>query len=212
MKKNLLYFVVLALLVSCKKDEPDSVPGFIEKFINDNPRIGVSIASPLIYGSVNSYASYRGYVFKPLSNIKINAIGGRIAETGVFKIIICEGHGYNYDLKPMLIDSINISNIDQFQYKNISKQLILSANNIYTIIYLNKTKYSIFDAGYKTYKENAVNAIELPLLVNGINIESTFCFYGMMVSGGFFPMYWIEESDYVQILRGLVDFKYEVVK
>jgi hypothetical protein len=212
--KRFFYFLAIVLIASCKKDDLDSISssGFLEGFFYNNPKIIVrkTIESNIAYqGGV---ATYRGYIFKPLYDMRISAIGGRIAELGTFKIEIYQLHntGIWGSRDTLLIDSVNINNINKFQFKNINHDLILLANEQYLIRYFNKNHNSVYDAGLGYSQPDQLNNIKYPLEINDIEIETPYYTYETSYNGKYHTTTEGTWSD--GILRGLVDFKYELTK
>ena len=86
-----LLIILAIVVVSCTKknsDPPVQVPGIIESYLKDNPEIIVQKTTASVIPFRADYATYRGYHFKPLKDIKITEVGGRIAEKGTYKIKI----------------------------------------------------------------------------------------------------------------------------
>lgn len=211
--KRFFYLMAIVLIASCKKDNLDSTSGsgFIEDFLNINPKIAVGKTSESNVIYQGGVATYRGYIFKPLHGMKISAIGGRIAEFGTFKIEIYHiNNSYLWGKDTLMIDSVNINNINKFQYKNINHDLILIANERYLIRYFNKSHNSVYDAGLGYSQSNLLNIIRFPLKINDIEIEIPYYTYEISSNAEYFTI--TEETWNYGILRGLVDFKYELTK
>jgi len=209
--KRFLYYVGIVIIASCKKEDSNSNldlnRGLLEGYLYSNPKI---IVQKTTYSSISYdqyYSTYRGYVFSPSQDIKISAIGGRIAGFGTFKIEIYRG--WTSDRDTLLIDSININKTSIFQYKNINRELILKANEEYLIRYFNINHNFVFDAGLG-YGSDATNILQFPLIIKDIKILSPYYMYLNLYNGNY---YTIDEGIWFGgILRGLVDFKYELTK
>ena len=211
--KNLLYLFLIIFFVSCKKDNSDPVPqdpGLLEGYIIENPSITVQKTTESLITYEDAYATNRGYHFTPLKNIKITAIGGRIAEKGMFTIKIrnidngwSKGEGW----VDVLVDSISITSTSKFQYKPVDKEVILTSGHKYLISYFNKSHNSLFDL--KT--SASPGYIEMPLIIKDIQIEREYYSYEQKIIGGYMT---VQETftNALGILRGLADLKYEVVE
>jgi hypothetical protein len=211
--KNFLYLFLIIFFVSCKKDNTDPVPqepGLLEGYIKENPSITVQKTTESAIPYEDGYATNRGYHFTPLKNIKITAIGGRIAEKGMFTIKIrnidngwSKGEGWI----DVLVDSINITSTSKFMYKTVDKDVILSTGHKYLISYFNKSHNSLYDA------KNSADPgyIGMPLIIQDVQIEREYYSYEQHIIGGYMTM---QETftNALGILRGLVDMKYEVVE
>ena len=210
--KRVLYFIAIVLIASCKKEDVSTNPslGFLESWLNNNPRIYITKTIDSNIHFERGVATYRGYTFKPLYDVKITAIGGKIAETGTFKIVISDIEDF-YFLNPIYVDSVVVSNIQKFQYKTVKQEIVLSANKLYIIAYLNKSHSSVYDALYMDYVPNAINNIVLPLLINDISINMTYYSYGLIDNGVYRVLSGGGVMGHAE-MRGLVDFKYELKK
>lgn len=208
--KKILYLLILVLIASCKKESSNtnSDAGLLEGFLNNNPKISV-IKTTFAYGTYNEYYSTdRGYIFKPLNNIKITAVGGKIAGYGTFKIELF--HGLPWNKETLMIDSIKINNTSVFQFKNINPGLTLNANEVYIIRYFNINHNFVYDAGLGYGQSDSTNIIKFPLTIKDIQILSPYYTYSNLYNGNY---YTINEGDYNEgKFRGLVDFKYELTK
>ncbi|MBB3186739.1 hypothetical protein [Microbacter margulisiae] len=197
------------MIASCKKDDIESIssPGFFGEYLTNNSQIIVSpISEPNVSPSTTNFGIYRGYYFIPSKDIKITAIGAKIPEKGTYKIIVTSGVLNDFvDSNYMLLDSITINNPSEFQYKNISQALILSASTKYLIAYFNSNNLSVYQAQFPHY-------ISIPLTIKGIKIESLFYCSGTFYNG----MYCLEGGNILQgsvnCIYGLVDFKYDVIQ
>jgi hypothetical protein len=206
--KRFFYFIIIILIAACKKDSVDtnSDPGVLEGFLTNHPDIIVQ-KTTYAYGTFNNYYStHRGFIFKPLKDIKISAVGGKIAGYGTFKIEIF--HNWLWERDTLLVDSISINNTAVFQFKNIKPELILNANELYLIRCFNINHNFVYDAGLGYGQSDTTNIIEFPLTINDIQILSPYYTYINLYNGNYFT---INEGLYdVGIFRGLVDFKYEL--
>jgi hypothetical protein len=62
--KRIIYFIAIILIASCNKNdsEPNSSPGFLAGYLNNDPEIVVSQTSETnISPSVQNFGIYRGY-------------------------------------------------------------------------------------------------------------------------------------------------------
>src|SRR5450759_1033221 len=170
--KKILSLIVIVLIVSCTKKSSDPVqqdPGMLEGYLKENPGITVQKTTSSLISYRNGYATSRGYHFKPLKDIKITDIGGKIAEKGTFKIKISNidtGWSKDNGWTDILTDSITITDISSFQYKTVSKEIILNADKNYVISYFNLSHNSVYDAGSGLQNEY----IGMPLKINDIEI------------------------------------------
>lgn len=216
--KVLLYFIILVLIISCETEDSNSIKdnsikensikeqGLLEGYLNNNPKI---IVQKTTYSQISYnkyYSTYRGYVFTPIQNIKIKAIGARIAGYGTFKIEI---YRWPYKIDTLLIDSVTINNTSIFQYKNITRELILKPNEEYLIRCFNINHNFVFDAGLG-YGNDTTNILNFPLLIKDVKILCPYYAYTSSYDGNFYTI--IEGIWFGGILRGLVDFKYELTK
>jgi hypothetical protein len=214
--KNILYLLLIIFFFfffSCKKDNSDPVsqdPGLLEGYIIENPSITVQKTTESLIPYEDAYATSRGYHFTPLKNIKITAIGGRIAEKGMFTIKIrnidngwSKGEGW----VDVLVDSIKITSTSKFQYKPVDKEVILTSGHKYLISYFNKSHNSLYDL--KNSSEPGF--IEMPLIIKDVQIEREYYSYDQIIIGGYMT---VQETftNALGILRGLADLKYEVVE
>jgi len=211
--KKILSLIVIVLIVSCTKKSSDPVqqdPGMLEGYLKENPGITVQKTTSSLISYRNGYATSRGYHFKPLKDIKITDIGGKIAEKGTFKIKISNidtGWSKDNGWTDILTDSITITDISSFQYKTVSKEIILNADKNYVISYFNLSHNSVYDAGSGLQNEY----IGMPLKINDIEIERIYWTYDMILDGVYQSM----EQGFTNglgLFRGLVDFKYELVQ
>lgn len=211
--KRLLYLLLLISIVSCKKgdtDQPAQNPGLIEGYLKENPSITVQKTNMSTVPYNDSYATSRGYHFNPLKDVKITEIGGRIAEKGIFKIKISNidnGWSKGDGWVDVLIDSINITSTAIFQYKAVNKEVILLSGHKYLISYFNINHNSVYDAGTGSLS----GYVQMPLTIKDIEIEREYYSYDQNIIGGYRT---IEEgfTNGLGLIRGLVDFKYELAK
>jgi hypothetical protein len=211
--KKLLYFFAILLFVSCtkKNSDPAEQPGILGSYLKANPEIIIQKTTQSMIGYQDGYATYRGYQFKPSKDMKITEIGGRIAQNGTYKIIISNTDGgwtKDNGWTEILTDSITITNTGVFQYKKITQNIILKAGKNYVIRYFNKSHDSVFDAGLGSQP----GIIELPLIIDDIEIDNIYYSYELKITGGYLTMEQGLANSLGGILRGLVDFKYELVQ
>jgi hypothetical protein len=215
-KELLLTGLVMILLIGCAKDdaEPTSqsssspaptvpaavVPGVLEGYLNLNPRISVikTVNSSFVYES--GVTTWRGYIFTVKNNagITLTAFGGRIAKPGVYRFMLRDLTSYLSSLYPIFEDSIVISDVNKFTYKDIPN-VSLRANTEYLLDYFNNDHSSVYDAGLGINQPDTVNRIKFPLKIGDIQIELPYYTYDYMAAGTF----------NAGLLRGLVDFKYK---
>jgi hypothetical protein len=208
--KIIIYLIAIIFIVSCKKENTNTVTasGLLEGFLNDNPEIIVR-KTTYAYGTYNQfYSTYRGYIFKPLSDIKISAVGAKVAGYGNFRIEI--SHGWAWEKDTLLIDSVAIDNTAIFQFKNINHELILKANEEYLIMYFNVNHDFVYDAGLGYNQSDLTNIIRFPLTIKDVQILSPYYIYKNFYKGKYYAI--SEGQDMNGVFRGLVDFKYELVK
>lgn len=209
--KRFFYFMAIVLIASCKKDDLDSTSsyGSLEGFLNNNPKIILRKTSESNVPYKGGFATYRGYIFRPLYGMRISAIGGKIAELGTFKIEIYHINNNLWGRRDtLLIDSVNINNTNKFQFKNINHDLILLANEQYLIRYFNKNHNSVYDAGLGYSQPDPLNNIKFPLIINDLEIEIPYYTYETSYNGKYYTT--TEGTWNEGIMRGLVDFKYEL--
>lgn len=215
MKRIFFYLIATFFLTtSCKDDEVDPQQrdlGFLESFFTNNPEIVIqkTTESDVIYKG--GRATHRGYVFKPLIDMKIMEIGARIAKTGTYTFEI-------YDLEKglfskedtIIIDSIKINNTEGFQYKEITNNVTLDAEKEYLIRYFNEDHTSVYDGGLGYSSESdSINVMHFPLTIKDIEIQLPYYTYMIKDNGEYFL---ISEGTYdLGIFRGLIDFKYRKV-
>ncbi|RDV16549.1 hypothetical protein DXT99_04980 [Pontibacter diazotrophicus] len=204
----LIYFIAVVILVSCNKKEevePVSSPGFLEGYLKANSRIGVSeVNEPNVNPHEKELDIYRGYYIVPSSNIKINALGARMPEKGTYEITVTSGALWDFvNRDHILVDSITIGDTSKFQFKSVDQGLALSANNRYLIAIKYKKHNSVYEAKYQDHQPNGVNSFLIPLVINDIEIESLF-YHG---TRDYYPV-----KGGIEAIRGLVDFKYELIK
>jgi hypothetical protein len=211
--KRFLSLLTVIFVVSCNKNNPDpgqQKSGLIEGYLKDTPALTVQKTTESQIGYRDGVPTDRGYHFKPLKDIKITYIGGRIAETGIFKIKISNidnGWSKADGWIDVLIDSINITNTTVFQYKLVDKDVILAADHNYLISYFNESHNSVYDAGTGYMP----GYLQLPLTIQDIEIERIYYSYYQIIIGG----YQLSEEAFTNglgIFRGLVDLKYELVE
>lgn len=210
MRKLLIFLAIVVISCTKKNSDPvEQVPGIIESYLKDNPEIIVQKTTASVIPFRDGYATYRGYHFKPLKDIKITEVGGRIAEKGTYKIKISnidtgwsKGNGWT----DILTDSININNTGVFQFKKVSQDIILKADKNYVIYYFNLSHNSVYDAGLGYQPVSIV----LPLKIDEVEIERIYYSYEQKITGGYLTMEEGFTNSLGGILRGLVDFKYEV--
>jgi len=207
--KRFFYFIILVLIASCKKEDANSnlSSGLLEGFLNSNPKIAIQKTTYSNVSYDEYYSTFRGYAFVPLHNIKISAIGAKIAGYGTFKIEILD---WNNMMDTLLTDSIKITNTSIFQFKNINHELMLNANKTYIIRYFNINHNFVYDAGLGYGQSDTINIIKFPLTINDIKILSPYYTYTSYYNGNYYN---IGEGLWNSgIFRGLVDFKYELTK
>jgi len=199
--KRFFYLIALVIIASCKKDNTAPAGnGFLSEHIKNTPTIEVFETTGATYDPTGDYGIYWGYCFKPSKNIEISAIGAKIPNKGTFKIIISSS-GYVNNDNYMFIDSINVNNVNEFTYKNVSKKLMLSANIKYTIAYFSKYKNNLYCAG--------ISGTGIPpLIVNDIEIIYNYYPYGVYANGIYYPGSTTSSSG--DKIMGLLDFKYKL--
>jgi hypothetical protein len=225
--KKLFYLLAIVLLASCIKDDSttddnnnednnDTIPktlGLIENFLLSRPSVVVQRCQLSDIGYDGQHATYRGYIFKPGKNIKITKIGGRIAATGTYPVEIYQLSSSEFSFlktDTMLVDSISISDISVFQYKDLTTPVILQANQRYVIRYFSEGHFAVYDAGLGYYQSDEINDLAFPLKYLYNAIEGSYFTYHDLFHGEYVML---SEGEFrYGIIRGLVDFKYEVVE
>lgn len=218
--KKILYLIALVLIISCNKESNDSTDdnnGIPE--VNDYGVLGTYLTekrlviqkatlSQIEYDHIRT--TYRGYIFTPEKDMKITEIGGRIAETGKyrFEIYRLDPEVYFSKIETILVDSVTITDISIFQYKKLVDGPLLESNQKYIFRYFNQDHNSVYDAGLGRYQDDDYNNIKFPLKIKDITIESSYYTYNITINGEIFPA--IEGEFWLGIIRGLVDFKYEL--
>ena len=209
--KNYFFIILVIFLISCEKDDVEPEFGFLGNYLKNNPEISILKTSESDVVYARDAATYRGYVFRPLVDLKLNSFGGRIAEHGVYKFEIFKLDKWSVSpIDTLLMASIKISNINSFQYKNINKEILLLANERYLIRYFNVNHNSVYDAGLGIWQSDIMNEIRFPLIIDDIEIEIPYYTYHAKHN----DKYWLfqEGTFNYGILRGLIDFKYELAK
>jgi len=225
--KRCLYFLLksqfvflMVFFISCEKEESslaneDGYPivvdlGFLGKYLKKNYDISVIKTTESYYNYDSTMATSRGYVFETLNKLKITEVGGLIAEKGVYRFEI---YGLKKNMSNEIFfwqDSIEITKTDSFQYKKLKEEIILNKFEKYVIQYFSKDHNSIYDAGACYISTDLKDCIEFPLKIDDVKILSASYEY-----------YWNSNGEYMLdgvgrwqggILRGLVDFKYEILE
>ena len=214
LRREFFYLISLFLLASCNKEEVAPVrvapvkPGILENFIKADPTITLQKTTQSAYHFENA-ATYRGYVFKPLSNIRITAIGGKIAEKGNYKIEIFSSESGNWKSDTLLVENIQITDTQKFQYKELGKGLELAAHKSYIIRYFNESHNSVYDAVLPRTYQSATNPFS-PIKIGDIEVEKQYYTYHYKNNGEY---YVVSEGVFSNSLfRGLVDFKYDLME
>lgn len=209
--KNLCCILVLVLIVSCKKEDnpPVSDPpvmGFLETFLAANPAVEVYQCKNWIPNET----AYWGYLFTPVSDIKITHIGGRMAENGVTRLELYKMSPEAFSLSitnTLLVDSITITDSSRFQYKSIASGIILNAGQRYEIRYLNKASNSIWAAGRGN--PNEVPGFNFPVKAGPIVLEASYTANNYNLNGVWVSYF--QQISQFGIQYGLPDFVYEAL-
>ena len=212
--RRYLFLVPIIFLISCEKDsvEPNGKNvGFVANYLKNNPGISIikTTESNIVY--VGGVSTYRGYIFTPSADLNIIAIGGRIAEPGTYKFEIYKMDDWWLStMDTLLADNITITDVRSFQYKNTSGKIFLSKNQRYLVRYFNESHNSVYDAGTGWSSTDTKNYIPFPVKMDDIEIEVPYYTYHTKHNGG----YWSYQSGTFNsgILRGLIDFRYELAK
>jgi hypothetical protein len=210
MKKLLNLMLIALLLFSCTKDESDPEdqnPGLIGTFLKENSDIVIQKTTESTIGYRDGFATKRGYHFIPLKNIKITHVGGKVARNGTYKIYIfnIDGGWSKHDSwTEVLFDSISITNTDNFKYKQVEKDITLTANKNYVICYFNPDHTYVYDAKLGTRS--------FPLVFDDIEIPRVYYSYERMIVTNENSIMEEGFTNGLGVLRGLVDFKYELIE
>ena len=215
MKKN--YLLAFLLIVSCSKNDSELQPesyGMLEEFISQDSEIVVEPISRdnLDYNSGRS--TQRGFIFKPLVDIEITSIGGRMAKSGEYKIELFElgdqaGAWIYQDDLPLLTKKVTITNTKIFQFTELDNKLLLSANKRYILRYFDESHASVYDVVLPKRYQNE-NYQFHPQKISNIELEEAyFAYYGKQGE----EYYYITDGAFMSsilFLRGLPDFTYVV--
>ncbi len=212
MKK--LYILVFVLFISCSKDvvEPQSY-GMLEEFFSQDSEIVVGLINRGNLDYIN-YATKRGFIFKPLVDIEITAIGGRMAKTGKYEIEIIEIDGEPWEWisetdSPILTNNVTITNTKEFQFTKLDSKLLLQANKRYVIRYFDENHESVYDVLLPDFYWNESHILH-PQKIKNIELGMMYYAY-YLESNGYYHFYndgGIQSSRL--FLRGIPDFKYQV--
>lgn len=215
MKSISIYLTIImsVLLFACKKEtttatnQPPSTSqskGIVQQLLLDSA-FDISLGN--LYGDNLSavYASEEGLVFKPVRDIRIYSVGCKVGATGTYKIQIHKIRPFaRYaELDTLLQETVTINNINDFQYKDLSKELLLAKDQEYVIHYYSTSGSSIYNAIYKNWDRTGATTL-LPLTRDGVTIEGHF--YNYYDKTGFLFRYSAQDAG--NAFRGLVDFKY----
>lgn len=221
LKFFLFVFITFLMLLSCSDTPTDSEhedddieftdettigeDGYIGAFIQENSEfiIQKTTESEVSYPQNVNWAN-TGYNFSPEKNIKITAIGGMVAETGTYKFELYSGFPFSTEPVILFADSITISSTDEFQYLEVDP-ISLTAGGYYVLWYKNESYDSVYDLGLGYNQPDDANIFPKPFTFNEVTIDWAFYeFSSPSQSGG---------GEWHQgLLRGLVDFKYQIIE
>lgn len=179
----------------------------IENYLNSNTyTVQRTTESDISYDE--NYATHRGYIFKPLKDIAITAIGGMIAKSGNYKIEIFKFDDTSWDpmaiSENLLVDTITIDNTESFLYKSLETNINLRANQRYLVRYFNNDHSSVYDIGLGNAADEYIS---FPLQTQDIEIEIPYYSYAYFIDN---EVYLSSYGTFNQgIMRGLPDFKYK---
>jgi hypothetical protein len=212
--RNIFLIASLLFIISCGKDEVNPIEqnsGILKDYLDENPNITIlkTEESSIPYGG--GFATYRGFIFIPMDNIKVTAVGGMIAKQGSYVFELYKLDEYGVDkVDTILTQNISIRDVNKFEYYSVSKQINLSKNERYLIRYFNESHKSVYDAGLGYFQPDMENLITFPVSMEDILIAIPYYSY-----------HWKNNNEYLLhhegsfdrgIFRGLVDFKYELVE
>jgi hypothetical protein len=168
-----------------------------------------AIADLRIQKATESYVGYRdvptarGFIFKPLRDIKMTSVGAMIAEKGTYGFFLAKSKEAGLHESEQVIDSLVVTDTLNFTYKKLQKPIILKADSIYTISYFALNHSAVYDA--------ASPGISFPFTAAGIQmLYSYYAYYYIHPpSDKYVDGYrgWSEGP----MMRGLVDFIYEEI-
>jgi hypothetical protein len=206
---NFLTFLILSLFViSCDKESPKpEAPVEESGFLKAHFATIADLRIEKTTGSSFNYAEHptsRGYIFKPLRDIKITSLGAMIAEKGTYKISLAKPKSSDIMAGVVqVIDSLVVTDTENFTYKKLQKPIILKADSIYTLSYFAINHSAVYDA------------------VN-LNLFAPFTTADIQIQNNYYAYYYLHPSSnkYIPgewgwfdgiIMRGLVDFIYEEI-
>lgn len=216
--KNLVYLLLIFLLISCGKNESEEIIpepesyGFIEGFIKADPNVILEKTTESDWTFNPNAETHRGYMFIPKKDIRITEIGGKIAQTGIYdlELFLLDDNANFLKSDTLLSFAISITDINNFQYKKVSENIVLLSGKRYLIRYYNKTHDSVYDIIIpETYPYDAYSH---PLKTEDLEVEQMYYTYliynpdGILIDG--------TEGGIKgrNIMRGLPDFRYELIE
>ncbi|HYG39364.1 MAG TPA: hypothetical protein VD908_12120 [Cytophagales bacterium] len=204
-----IYFVLLIAILGCNNEQ--SKPrqfGLLEKVLSDSTYLPIikTTSSRVIYAE---NPTDRGYYFTPNKDIKLTSLGGRIAAQGKYVITLLFTEAI-FKMDTLIQEEINITNTDVFQYAALKEPITLRAGKKYIISYFNENHNSVYDAGAGRFLDYS-KSCNFPMVLNDITINTLFYSYYALAPDN--KKYLTVYGSFNEgIFRGLVDFKYEVVK
>lgn len=217
MNLNFIFIGLISILVllSCKdtstgtkqvEETAIGEKGYIASYVKENSSIMIQKTTDSnVDFQEDAYWTYNGFSFTPEKNIQMTAIGGLIAETGTYLFELYSGYPSAQEPDTLLVDNITIGSVNEFQYKEI-EPIFLAAGGYYVLWYKSDSYASVYDLGLGHNQSNSMNIISKPLTYNEITLNWNFEYYDS-------PRILVGPGEWDGgILRGLVDFKYQIVE
>ena len=200
--------MLLTLSCSEKSDDPTPIDldpactscGVVEKYLRLN-QLTVEPINKSKYSYEDMYATKRGIILKPEKKIHITAMGGMFRETGVYTLELCK-----MDVSPMGSITVNATGTDTFVFEKLSTPIILEARIEYIIWYCGKNHDSVYDVWLK---ENDAIFAQPATLSSEVTLTYVAWSYLQQCSDEVSSHGYFMNSNL--LLRGIVDFKYEIV-
>lgn len=190
-------------------------PGVLEGYFDEHPLIEITKTEETYqrYSDVET-GIYRGFIFKPVKDIKIKAIGCMVPEQGTYKILISNGSFDTFTSEDtVFICDITINDINNFQFVDIDQELVLSANEDYSLLYFRKNPDHYHTAKYNWLNQPIEDWLSIPVIIGDVEIQLSFYMFGTYdKDDGSFSIWNGSGNSAEFLLKGLVDLKYELVE
>lgn len=202
--------ITTLLLLSCKSTPSGTEiaigeDGFLAAYIKENPSIIVQKTTESdVYHQEDVEITYTGYTFSTQKDITVTEIGALVAKKGTYKFELYAGSPNSSEPEILYQDSLTIDNVDEFQYMETEPILLTAAGN-YVLWYENENYESVYDLGLGFNQPDTTNMIFKPLFFNEVILYWNFSDF--VAPGRYYTGEWNDG-----ILRGLVDFKYQIME